>query len=134
MAVSVADKNTKLDVEVVRAWVARLDLGGWNIKLTASDEKLEDETQAATEIQAPYHEAMITTGPNFPEDPVEQEEIIVHELCHILVAGMARAGDNIAQAAAASSRHALSELFSDAEETTVNSLAKLFIAKLGSAC
>jgi uncharacterized protein with von Willebrand factor type A (vWA) domain len=133
MAVKVADKDTKLDVELVRAWADRLGLSHWNIKLVGSDEKLEDETQAATDVQAPYHEAMITTGPNFPENPEEQEEIIVHELSHILVAGMSRAGDNLAQAAASSSRHALSELFSDAEETTVSSLTRLFLNVFGTA-
>ena len=133
MAVKVVDKDTKLDVALVRAWADRLGLSHWNIKLVTTDEKLEDETQAATEVQAPYHEAMITTGPNFPDDPQEQEEIIVHELCHILVAGMSRAGENLAQAAAASSRHALSELFSDAEETTVGNLTRLFLNCFGTA-
>jgi hypothetical protein len=133
MAVKVADKDTKLDADLVRAWADRLGLSNWNIKLVGSDEKLEDETQAATEVQAPYHEAMITTGPNFPDDLDEQEEIVVHELCHILVAGMSRAGENLAQAAASSSRHALSELFGDAEETTVGDLTRLFLNCFGTA-
>jgi hypothetical protein len=133
MAVKVVDHDTRLDATLVEAWADRLDLGGWNIRLVKSDEKLEDETQAATEVQAPYREAMITTGPNFPDDLVEQEEIIVHELCHILVAGMSRAGENLSQAAAASSRRALEELFGDAEETTVSDLTRLFLARLGTA-
>ncbi len=133
MAVKLQDGETQWDKELVERWVARLGLNDWHIRLAPRDEKLSEETQAATQIQAPYKEAMITTGPNFPSDLDEQELVIVHELCHILTAPMARAGENITQAAASSARDALHDLFSDSEEKVVTRLSTLFLNRMGSA-
>lgn len=132
MAVVIVGKTTKLPVSLVTIWAKRLGLDNWRIELGEEDKDLDTETQAATAAQIPYREALITTGPNYPQDSEEEERVVVHELCHILTAPMNRAAENILLGYSNKQRAALEAVLTDAEEAVVTTLAELLIERLGS--
>ena len=73
---------------VIRRWVKRVGLGGWTIDVEYYDEiPAHKDAAMAMDVQWQYFQATMKVNANKTSDETDRrcEEIIVHELSHILV-------------------------------------------------
>lgn len=82
-----AKKFKKEDEERVQSyiskWRKRLYLDGWHFKTQYMVEDTPEMTFAAISAQPMYLDAVLNIFPNYwKESEKDQEQIIVHELCH----------------------------------------------------
>jgi hypothetical protein len=70
--------------ELVRSWQSRLGLDAWDVKIDWVKPAREG-TNSVTWRSDDYDSATIMWDPEFPEwDPLFAEQIVVHELLHLL--------------------------------------------------
>ncbi|CAB4143879.1 hypothetical protein UFOVP464_6 [uncultured Caudovirales phage] len=134
MPVLKRSETTSIDLGLAQLWADRLGLQEWTIYLDSDMSAKEGgdtedaETQAATSPLASYREATIRAGATYPTEPGDRELTIVHELCHILLADLARAAEVTVEAAPKGAREALLQQAEDAQELTVVRLSRaLFV-------
>jgi len=79
---------------LVKKWKSKLLLQDWSIYVEFSAVDHKEAFSASSHVNARYHSATLTIFPIGVKDKHEYEEIIIHELIHIVLGELSRSAEN----------------------------------------
>lgn len=90
----------------------------------------EHDSAAYTLYEDDYHQAFITPGVGWPADKMEQDQVMLHELCHLFLADIAVASSNAVDLLAKPAAKFAQQVLTREEELACDRISRAFLVLL----